>query len=404
MVLFKVFIVALAVVHVHENRFQVHRTDREALSTADTLRILNHPVLFLCEVQHTGNSFDRRCIKAGCADAHHRSAEDDLARILHESAAMLGKIAERGSDSRQGIARSFHGAAAYRYDALDHGLALITGLVDRVAGSGTDNRTADSGRQSAGFDLTSGNCLDLHLLSALRVFYCLGHDLDPVLFRVKGIQQVDRVLLVDFDAVICLVHPARNPDQLNPLQQLFRVIQHRQVITVEVRLAFGAVDDQFVDLADAAANLEGRREHRAAHADDACLTHPGQDGFGVFQLFFRQRGQIVAWRILKVVFDDNRHDHIAEWMRSWLHCNDRPGNRSMNRCRNRCWVLPDLLAHFHIVALCHQRFARSANVLNHRDHHQRRRCHYRNRHLWGLHVVGMNTALKRMGHMLHLVK
>ena len=86
---------------------------------------------------------------------------------IHKSAAMLGKIAERGPDSRQGVARSFHGAAAHSDDALDHGLALITGLVDRVAGSGTDNRTADSGRQSAGFDLTSGNCLDLHLLSAL---------------------------------------------------------------------------------------------------------------------------------------------------------------------------------------------------------------------------------------------
>ena len=147
-----------------------------------------------------------------------------------------------------------------------------------------------------------------------------------------GIEQIDGILLVDFDSVICLVHVACDPNQFDALEQFFREVQHRQMVTVEVRLAFGAVDHQFVDLADTAANLEGSREHRAAHTDDARLTHPGQDGFGVLQFLFRQRSQIVAWRILIVVFDDNRHDHIAERMRPRFHGNNLAGDRSVNRC------------------------------------------------------------------------
>ena len=176
------------------------------------------------------------------------------------------------------------------------------------------------------------------------------------------------------------------------------------MVAVQIRLALGAVDDQLVHLADAAAHLEVGREHGAAHADHAGLAHAVQDGIRVLQLLRRQRLEILAGGVLKVVLDDDGHNGISKGMRPRLDGNHLAGDRGVDRCGYRCRIVSHDLAHFDIVAHLDHRIAGSADMLGHRDNHLCRGRDYRDRHVRCLPVVGMHAALKRMGHKLHLEK
>ena len=125
-----------------------------------------------------------------------------------------------------------------------------------------------------------------------------------------GIQQINGVLLVLFDAVVALVKAAGYAHQFDALEQLLGVVEHGQMVAVEVRLAFGAVDDELVDLADAAADLEGGREHRAAHADHAGLADAAKDRLRVLQFFPGQRLHELGF-VLVIVLDDDGHEPIS---------------------------------------------------------------------------------------------
>ena len=92
MVFFQILIVVFGVIHIHEEWLQIHRADLDASAAADAVRILDVLILFLGEEEHAGVALDGRGLKAGGADAHHRAAEDDLARGFHEAAALLGDV------------------------------------------------------------------------------------------------------------------------------------------------------------------------------------------------------------------------------------------------------------------------------------------------------------------------
>ena len=216
---------------------------------------------------------------------------------------------------------------------------------------------------------------------------------------MEGVEQVDRVFFVDLNAVIGLFNTACDPYKLYALQELFGEIQHCQMVAVEIWLTLGAVDNELVDLPDAAADLERRREHRTAHADDAGLADARQDRVGILQLLFRQRLKIFAGCILIVVFDHDGHDHIAERMRPRLDSDDLAGDGGVNRCGNRRGIFADLLPHLHIIADGDKRLIGRTDMLRHGDDHLRRRRDHRDRDLRGLHVIGVYAALECMGHI-----
>ena len=219
---------------------------------------------------------------------------------------------------------------------------------------------------------------------------------------VLGQQQVDGVLLVLLDAVVGLVEAGRDARQLDALEQLLRVVLHGQVVAVEVRLALCAVDDEGIDLAKAAADLERSREHGAAVADDTGLADALEDGLRILHLLGRQGREIRAGGVLEVIFDHDRGDHIAQGVGSRLNSDHLAGDRRVNGRGDGCRIVSDLLTHLHIIAHRDQRFAGCADMLHHREHDLRRRRNDGHRNVRSLHVVGMNSAMKLKGHLHHL--
>ena len=92
----------------------------------------------------------------------------------------------------------------------------------------------------------------------------------------------------------------------------------------------GAVDDKSIDLSEAASDLECGGEHSAAHTDYACFAQTGKDRFRILQLLLSQRSQIRAGGVLVIVFDNDRHYHIAQRMGSGLDRYDLAGNGRMH--------------------------------------------------------------------------
>ena len=217
-----------------------------------------------------------------------------------------------------------------------------------------------------------------------------------------GVEQINGVLLVLLDAIVGLLDAAGDTHKLDAAQQLLGVVEHRQMVAVQVRLALGAVDDQLIDFTDAAADFERGREHGAAHADNTGFADALKDRLGIVHLLLGQGGQIGAGGVLVVVLDHDGHHHVAQGVRPRFNGHNRTGNRGMDRGRHRGRVFADLLPHGNIVALLYQRFIGGAYVLNHRDHDLWGRGDHSHRDFRCLHVIGMHAALECMGHTLHL--
>ena len=213
-----------------------------------------------------------------------------------------------------------------------------------------------------------------------------------------GVEQINGILLVDLNAVVCLLDTGGNAHKLDALEQLLGIIAHREMVAVEVRLAFGAVDNELIDLADTAADLERSREHCTAHADNAGIADASENSLGILELFLCQGRQISAWGILVIVLDHNGHDHVSQRMRSRLYCHDFARHGSMDRCGNRRRIRSYYLPHRYIVTHSHGGLAGRAYVLCHGDDDLRRRCNDGHRNFRCLHVIGMHAAFKSVGH------
>ena len=72
--------------------------------------------------------------------------------------------------------------------------------------------------------------------------------------------------------------------------------------------------------------------------------------------------------ILKIIFNDNCHDHSAAGVGPGFHCHNRAGHRSMDR-DTQSLTVTDLLTAQHIVAYLHQRGTGGTDMLLHRDYH-----------------------------------
>ena len=402
MILLHLLEVTLLEVLVHVDGLELHRADLQALAAVDARRILDVAVLFLGEEQQTRGALDVHRVDVRADETHHRAAEHDLAGLLGEAADLLDHVADRGADADRGVHGLAERAAAHRERTLIARHALIARAVDGVSRLGADDVAADARRQTAGLDLTVRDGLDLQLLAALGVLDLLGHDLHAVLRGVLGVEQIDRVLLVLLDAVVGLVETGGDAGKLDALEELLRMQTHGPVVAVEVRLALGAVDDERVDLAQTAADLERGGEHGAAHADDAGVANARENGFLILQLRLGQRGQIGTWGVLIVIFDYHGRDVVPQGMGSRLDGDDLAGHGRMNRGGNRRGIVADLLAHRHIITHRHDRLAWRTDVLRHGHDHLGRRRDGDHRNIRRLHIVRMNSAMILKGHLHHL--
>ena len=330
MVLLHIFEVALLEVRVHVNGLKSHGAYGDALAAAYAGGIFDVSVFFLSEEQNACRTLDVDSIDVGSDKTHHRSAENYLLRGLDEAAALLDNVTEGSADAALEVVGLVDGRTADGEYTLVAGDAEIACLVDSVCSLSADNVAADACGQSAGLDFAIRYGLDLHFLCALGVLDLFGHDLNAVLCRIFGIEKLDGIHLVLLDAVVRLVQTAGYACKLNAPEKLFRMQLHSPMVAVEVRLAFGTVDDKSIDLSEAASDLESGGEHCAAHTDYACFAQTGKDRFRILQLLLSQWSQIRAGGVLVIVFDNDRHYHIAQRMGSGLDRYDLAGNGRMH--------------------------------------------------------------------------
>ena len=211
-------------------------------------------------------------------------------------------------------------------------------------------------------------------------------------------------MLVVFHADDDLVHAEHLGKIRGAADDLLGTLQHGAVVTGDVGLALGTVDDDGIHLADAAGDLHVGGERCAAHTDDAGvlhdldhLVHRQRVGVGGGLDFLRQF-------VLEVVFNDDGHHVAAHGIGTGLHCLDRAGNTGVDR-RAQTMELADLLAHLHVVPGFDQGRAGRAKVHRHGNDHNSGRCQLLDGLFIGrgLHIMGMNAAKESLCHCLHLI-
>ena len=193
--------------------------------------------------------------------------------------------------------------------------------------------------------------------------------------------------------------------QLCAADDLLGHLQHDAVVGRDVGLALRRIDDHGVDLAQAAADLHMGGKRCAAASDDACVLDdlrqlfPGEF-IGVLHGF-----DVLADRILMVVFNDHRHAVRAVEMRTRLHCDDRAGYTCVDRRRYEPSGFADFLSQLHGIPHCHDGFAGCADMKGHGN----------DNFVWSLqlfnclptgrvfHRIGMNAAKKCFCHCFHLI-
>ena len=396
--------VALFLVHIHVDGLQIHRAGVDALAAADADGIFDGAVLVLREGQQRGGALAARDVQVVLGKAHHRAAHDDLPRRFGEAARLLEHPLHRRADADEDVLRRGDGRAGHGDDALDGRQALVRGAVDAVGGERVEHGAADLRGQPAGRHLAAGDRLDQGFLSALRVLALERDDLDAHVLRAVEVQHVHREFFVQLDAEIRLVHLAGPHDELDALQQLPRVLDHRAVVGGDVRLALGAVDDDGVDLAPAARDLERGRERRAAHADDAGLADDARDQLGIGQRLLGRGGDGIRRGVLEVVFDDDGRDHIAEVVEPRLDRGDAAGHGRVHGRGDGGLCLADFLSEPHLVADGDERRTGRADVLGHGNDHLRRLRNGGDPSFvgGGLLIVRMHAAMGLKKHEHHL--
>ena len=372
---------------------QLHGAYFDALAAADAGGIFNVSVFIFGEAQQTGDTLDQAAALVKGCKAHHRPAQNDTVDGTLEAAQVIDNVLDGSAETDQNVC-GFDCGTANGQNTFDQRTTFVASSVNRVCGVSGHNVAANAGGNAAGFHFAVGVCLNLHLFSALRILNQFGYDYDAVLFGVQGVEQIDSVLLVFFDAVVSGINTLCDTNQLNTLEQFYGVFQHGAMVTVQVRFAFSTVDNQGVDLAAAALNLEVGGEHSATHTYNACFTDSLNDSFRILQLLFGQRSKVGAGGVQTIVFDYDGGDQVTNYaVASGLDSHDLTGNGSVDRSAERCGVITDLLAHGDHVANLYQRLAGCTDVHLKRNDNLRRLRNSGNSQVGLLHFVRMDAAV-----------
>jgi hypothetical protein len=155
-------------------------------------------------------------------------------------------------------------------------------------------------------------------------------------------------------------------EDTGPADDPLALLQHEAVVGGDIGLAFRAVEDQGVGLADGGTDFYVGGESRAAHAGNT----GGLDD--LYQLFGCKSFDVAAGftigtkGILVIVLDHDGHDLISGGGRPGLHGDNFAGNARVDR-RTKTGDLADLLAYSDLVSHVHNRLAGRAQVHIHRN-------------------------------------
>ena len=230
-----------------------------------------------------------------------------------------------------------------------------------------------------------------------------AENLDVLARLQLGLQRVCRLGLVVFDADISLIETEDLHDNAKACKHLFRHLPHEPVVRCNVGFALGGVDDDGVDLADAAGNLHMGWEGGAAHTGDASLVNDLRKLFRAQGIDGLPRLNFGAQGVLKIIFDDDSHYIGTAHIGAGFHGDDLTGHGGVHRHAHP-GIVTNLLTHRDHIALFDKGLAGCANVLGHGDYDLLGGGKHLNGFVTGhrLHVFRMDASKKRMSHQIHL--
>ena len=278
-------------------------------------------------------------------------------------------------------------------------------MVDGDGGVDVEHGAADVRGKTAGGHLLAGDRLAELLFAALRVAAAQRLDHDGSLLLLDDlVEGLDAVFLVVLHADDDLVHAEHLGEVAAAADDLGRALEHRAMVAGDVGLAFRAVDDHRVDLADAAGDLRVGRERSAAHADDTGLFDHFDHFLNAQRVGVGGGFHLFTQFVLEVIVDHDGHDLAAHGVGTGLHRSDRTGNACVNGSAETL-EFADLLSKLDIVALGDRGSAGCAEVHRHGDDHLSGGCQLFDGLFIGssLHIVWMNAAKESLCHSLHLI-
>ena len=166
-----------------------------------------------------------------------------------------------------------------------------------------------------------------------------------------------RFFLVVLHADDDLAHAEHLGEVAAAADDLSGALKHRAMVAGDVGLALRAVDDDGIDLADAAGDLRVRGERCAAHTDDTGLLDHFDHFLHAQRVGVGRSMDFLAQVVLEVIVDDNGHDLAAHGIGTGLHRSDRTGYACVNGSAET-FEFADLLSKLDIVALGDRRGCR----------------------------------------------
>ena len=282
--------------------------------------------------------------------AHHGAAHLQHHIVAGDAAAVIDDLLHIGAQLHHVVAGLGDEFAGDGNHTLNQRHTLLDGIGDGLGGGGVAHHAAHIGGQLAAGHLTAHDLLNEHLLSALGVLGFGSADADIVVRSDLFFHQSDGIGLV----VLNEDHALGSADGLHHGPQaeddVVGVLQHDTVVSGQVRLTLGAVDEDGID-GLAGLQLDVGGEGGAAHADDALLLDDVDDLVGR-QLLQRLVGHNRLMEgVLAVVLDDNAHNAWAlVRMGMRLHGDDGAADAGMDRSADEARLLADELANLHGVA------------------------------------------------------
>ena len=234
-------------------RQQVGRAGIGAGATANTgllFQLFAHLTGRRC--QNAVADFDNRYIQRGQGKAHQRTAHDHHLVFARFEAHFAQQVADRRAEAAPNVSRAGNRFAGQGDHALGDRFAVDNGALNRPGGADVLHQHADIGGASAVRHLFTGENFGQLLGAAGRIFGGHHANRQIALFTQRLAQRSNCLRLVVFDAnqhAFRLQHPAENPAAF---QHFSRVILHQPVIGGDIGFAFGRIDYQRIDAAQAA--------------------------------------------------------------------------------------------------------------------------------------------------------
>ena len=197
-----------------------------------------------------------------------------------------------------------------------------------------------------------------------------GEDFHRAARRNAFLQLFYRVFFVCFDSYYGAFCPAGSPGEFHSVKNRFGFCKHQSVVGGEIRLAFGAVDNQHVNLlVGGDVKLYVGRECRSAHADEAVFAGYSANLCGrkrgdrcVIAYAARRRLQVAAMLFFRC-FDSYCLDIVTESSSCFPDAFDYPRDGCVDIGGEAGACLGNELKTLHFIARLDNSFCRRAFML-----------------------------------------